>query len=204
MLPSPTTKTRFFFMSVLERPQCTATRTRHRSSSVSSRAMTMLPAVSPQSTGSTTPVIADAASEARNATARMTSIGSTMRPSGYQRSSCVRTSGLRRRALVPERRAHRAGADDIRADVVAAEFQRERLGQADQPGLARAVGGVAERGQPIHRTDVDDRARAARLHVGQHGVGAVVGAVQIRVDVVAETCGRRALQARIRWTHRRC
>ena len=93
-----------------------------KSSSVSSRAITMLPAVSPQSTGSTTPVIADAASEARKATARITSIGSTMRPSGYQRVQLLSTSGLRVDALVPDRRPHRARADDVDADVVAAEL----------------------------------------------------------------------------------
>ena len=56
----------------------------------------MFPADSPQSTGRTAPVMAEAASEARKATARATSTGSTMRPSGYQRSSCLSTSGLRR------------------------------------------------------------------------------------------------------------
>ena len=40
--------------------------------------------------------MADAASEARNATARATSTGSTIRPRGYQRSSWRSTSGLRR------------------------------------------------------------------------------------------------------------
>jgi len=55
------------------------------SSTVSSRAMTMLPAERPQSTGRTAPVIAAAASEARNPAARATSTGSAMRPSGYQR-----------------------------------------------------------------------------------------------------------------------
>ena len=51
-------------------PQPVQSVLRQKSSSVISRAMTILPAVSPQSTGSTTPVIADAASEARKATAR--------------------------------------------------------------------------------------------------------------------------------------
>src|SRR5262249_52006340 len=64
-------------------------------STVSSRAMTILPAVSPQSTGSTAPVMAAAASEHRKAATLATSSGSTMRPSGYQRTSSSRTFGLR-------------------------------------------------------------------------------------------------------------
>ena len=53
----------------------------------------MLPAVSPQSTGSSIPVIADAKSEARNATAFATSLGSAIRASGYQRIKVFRTCG---------------------------------------------------------------------------------------------------------------
>src|SRR5690606_8749078 len=64
-----------------------------KSSRVSSRAITMLPAVRPQSTGMTAPVMALAASEARKAITRATSSGSTMRPSGYQRSRVLRTCG---------------------------------------------------------------------------------------------------------------
>ena len=109
--------------------------------------MTMLPAVSPQSTGSTAPVIAAAASEARNATARAMSIGSTTRPSGYHCVSLSRISGSRADAVLPDRRPHRARADDVGADAVAPVFHRERLGQADHAGLAGAVGRIAERAE---------------------------------------------------------
>src|SRR5699024_10773985 len=66
-----------------------------KSSSVSSRDMTMFPAVRPQSTGMAAPVTALAASEARKAMTRATSPGSTILPSGYQRSRRFRTSGSR-------------------------------------------------------------------------------------------------------------
>jgi hypothetical protein len=55
--------------------------------------MTMLPAVRPQSTGMVAPVTALARSDARNAMTRATSSGSTIRPSGYQRSSVFKTFG---------------------------------------------------------------------------------------------------------------
>ena len=87
--------------------------------------MTMLPDVNPQSTGKATPVIADAASEARNPTALATSTGSTMRPSGYQRLSVSRTFGILGGAPIPKRRAHSARQDDVGADAEAAVLLRQ-------------------------------------------------------------------------------
>ena len=145
------TRTRFFAIVSSPDPQ--------RSSSVSSRAITILPAVSPQSTGSATPVIADAASEARKAD-RLRYLDRLDDPA-ERIPACASsswTSGIARHALVPDRRPHRAGADDVGADAVAAELQRQRPGQADHAGLGGAVGGVAERGEAVDRADVDDRA----------------------------------------------
>ena len=115
---------------------------------------------------------------------RATSSGSTMRPSGYQRSSClqhVRVLGL---ALVPDRRAHRARQHAVGADAVAPIFLRQRTGERDHAGLGGAVGRVAERRKAIDRTDIDDRARAARDHLRQHRMGAGIGAVEVGRDVL--------------------
>src|SRR6478752_5107071 len=84
--------------------------------------MTILPAVSPQSTGSATPVTAEAASEARKATTRATSSGSTMRPSGYQRASFASTSGFFLAALLlhagNDSKGAVIGAVEIAVDVM--------------------------------------------------------------------------------------
>src|SRR6202020_3245238 len=68
-------------------------RRRQRSSSVRSLLIRIFPEVNPQSTGRATPVIAEAASDARKATALAISTGSTTRPRGYQRRSVSRTLG---------------------------------------------------------------------------------------------------------------
>ena len=153
--------------------------------------MTMLPAVRPQSTGSTAPVIAEAASEARKPTALATSIGLDDAAERIPFAQLFENIGIAPRALVPDRRAHGAGTDDVGADAVAAIFRRERLGQADHAGLAGAIGGVAKRRQPVDRADVDDDAGPARLHRREHGVGAVIGAVEVALDEPAPVGRRR-------------
>ena len=66
---------------------------------------------------------------------------------------------------VGELRLDVAGRDDVRADVAAAELARERLREADDPGLRRRVVRLA----PVavdadDRRDVDDRAGALLHH----------------------------------------
>src|SRR5690348_11853006 len=57
--------------------------------------------------------------------------------------------GIALHALLPDRRANRARADDIGADAVAAIFERKRLGQADHAGLAGAVAGSPRADKPL-------------------------------------------------------
>ena len=64
-----------------------------RDSTSSSSAISPRPASSPPSTRSTSPVMNEASSEARNATAAATSSGVPMRPSGYQRARRSSRSG---------------------------------------------------------------------------------------------------------------
>ena len=98
----------------------------HKSSSVSSRRMTMLPEVNPQLTGRAAPVIADAASEARLSD----------RPRDVDRldDAPERIPALERfqhlgvlggGAPLPERSAHSAGQDDVGANAVAAILLRQ-------------------------------------------------------------------------------
>ena len=114
---------------------------------------------SPPSTSSTSPVMNEASSEQRKRTAPATSSGSPSRPSG------VFVEHRLRRLLgqdVGELRLHVAGRDDVRAHVAGAELARERLREADDPGLRGAVVRLAP--VAVHaddRGDVDDRARRA-------------------------------------------
>ena len=114
---------------------------------------------------------------------RATSSGSTMRPSGYQRSKLLQHIRILGLALVPDRRAHRARQHAVGADAVAAIFLRQRTGEGDHAGFGCAVGRIAERGKAVDRADIDDRAGAARDHLRQHGVRAGVGAVEVCRDV---------------------
>ena len=159
--------------------------------------MTILPAVSPQSTGSATPVIAAAASEARKATARATSTGSTMRPSGYQRSSVRQHLRILLRALVPDRRAHRARQHDIRADADSGHIPAPASASARSCPPCRRCRRGRQRGEAVDRADIDDDAGAPRVHAGEHGMGAVVGAVEIAVDIVAPAGGIRVSKGRM-------
>ena len=120
-----------------------------KSSSVSSRAMTILPAVSPQSTGSATPVMAAAASEARKAidAGHLDRLDDAAeRIPAHQLVQHLRVPW---RALVPDRRAHRAGQHDVGADAVAAIFH------APATWSARSC-------RPWRRCRPDRRARAGR------------------------------------------
>ena len=101
--PSPITPMRSLSMTCL--PQ--------KSSSVSSRAMTMLPAVSPQSTGSATPVIGAGGvggEEGDDARHLVRLDDAAERIPALERLQHVRVLGL---ALVPDRRAHRARQHEL-------------------------------------------------------------------------------------------
>ena len=167
-----------------------------KSSSVSSRAMTMLPAVSPQSTGS-----ADAGDrrggvggEERRPPAPRRSARRS-RPSGYHLRSVSRTSDPATRSL-PDRRAHRARAARCWRGCRSGHIPcASDLGQrrSCRPWRRCRPGRRAPRA--VDRADVDDGAAALLLHLRQHGVGAVVGAVEIAVDVRRQPSG--SVRARV-------
>ena len=119
---------------------------------------------SPPSTSSTSPVMNEAASEQRKRTAPATSSGSPSRPSGVV---CEHRAGRLLRQHVREPRLHVAGRDDVRAHVPRAELARERLREADDPGLRGGVVRLAR--VAVHaddRGDVHDRA-GARFIIGR-------------------------------------
>ena len=90
---------------------------------------------SPPSTSSTSPVMNEAASEQRKRTAPATSSGSPSRPSGvFVEHRLGRLLGQH----VGQLRLDVAGRDDVRAHVARAELARERLREADDPGLRGA------------------------------------------------------------------
>ena len=86
-----------------------------------------------------------------------------------------------KRSSAPGRghRGHALGQGDVRGqgvdpDAVGGQLQGRRLGEVDDAGLGRGVGGVARGGpHPLDRGHVDDAARRCRLH---HGPGHPLGA----------------------------
>ena len=68
------------------------------------------------------------------------------------------------------------------------------LREVEQTRLGGAVAGIAERDQAVDRADVDDRARAARDHAGQHEAGREVRAVQRAGDLREPVLGRGLLE----------
>ena len=187
--PSPMTPMRSLSMRLL--PQ--------KSSSVSSRAMTMLPADQP------------AIDRQRDAGDRRRGVGgkegdrarhidrlddAAERIPARQLRQDLRIALRARRSQIGVRTVpgqHDVGADAVAADIPCAS-DRVRL---DHAGLGGAVGGIAERREPVDRADGDDDAAALRLHAGQHRMGAIVGAVEIAVDVVGPAV-RRSVRAKRR------
>ena len=70
--------------------------------------------------------------------------------------------------LIPRGGADCARRNHVGPYPVAPVSDAERPGQTDQAGLGRAVGVVSQIVKAVHRAQVDDRAGAARLHVGQY------------------------------------
>ena len=122
----------------------------------------------------------EASSEARKRTAPAISSGSATRPSGVL---VDHRRGRLLREHVRELCLHVARRDDVRADVPRPELARERLGEADDPGLRRGVVRLAP--VAVHaddRADVDDRPRALLHHRPGHCATRVEDRAEVRVD----------------------
>ena len=91
--------------------------------------------------------------------------------------------------MIPGRRSHGAGADDISAQAAAAALDRNGLGIGDQSGLGGGIGGVAIVGERIDRGDEDQRARAARGHRIDDRRRDMSGAAEVDCKL-ALPCGR--------------
>ena len=144
----------------------------------------------PPSTSSTSPVMNEASSEARKRTAPAISSGSATRA---ERRVLDHRRGRLFRQHLGELRLHVAGRDDVRADVPRAELARERLREADDPGLRGRVVRLAP--VAVHaddRADVDDRPAALLHHRPRHRAAGVEDRAQIRVDHRAPVVVRHA------------
>ena len=76
---------------------------------------------------------------------------------------------------------HGAGLDRVHANVIRAERARERMGQADDPGLGRGISRHLRRAAPGDRREIDDRAEAQLAHLRMHGLGCEKVMPQIHV-----------------------
>src|SRR5271165_1874032 len=101
------------------------------------------------------------------------------------------------RTLGPNRRANSAGQHDIHTHAETPVFQRERSRKRNHPRFGGAISRIAQRREAIDRANIDDDARPPVAHAGENRVGAVVGAVQIGVDIVAPTGGIRLSKGRM-------
>src|SRR5262249_60308048 len=83
-------------------------------------------------------------------------------------------------------RGHRhARAHHVEAHAEFPHFARDRLGERDHPGLARAVHALAELAHAAGvRAHADDGARLARDHAVEHGAGAVDHAPEVDLDLL--------------------
>ena len=151
--------------------------------------ITMLPDINPQSTGRATPVIAEAASDARKPTALATSIRLDDAAKRIPAPQRFQDLGILGGAPLPDWRAYGAWQHDIGADAMTAIFLRERAGERDHRRLAGAVGWIAKRAEAVDRTDVDDDARTFGHHARDDGLSAVIGAVQIDFDLLPPSGG---------------
>ena len=137
----------------------------------------------PPSIAKSAPVMFAARSLARNKMRSATSSGVVKRPvtiwlaawpGHVLRVRAGRRADRRRDAAVaePQVGGDRAGADGVDADAVRPDLLRQRLGEARQRRLGRAVvhdRGIGQAG--VHRAGVDDRAHAGREHDWQRGAG---------------------------------
>ena len=134
----------------------------------------------PPLTSRTSPVMNAASSEQRKRTAPATSSGSPSRPSG------VRSSIFARRVFrdhVGQLRLDVPGRDDVCTHAAAAELLRERLREADDPGLRGRVVRLAP--VAVHaddRRDVHDRARPALHHPARHRAAGVEDRAEVRLE----------------------
>jgi hypothetical protein len=152
----------------------------------------------PPLTARTCPVIYDASSDARKHTAAATSSGVPSRPSGIcAAQSFAASSVIAGHVRVDQPRRHHVHGDAPRRD-----FARQRLAEADEPGLRRRVVGLPGVAHlPDDRADADDppaaasiiglsRLRAARTRrqVGrEHGVPVL--ALHAQQQLVARDAG---------------
>ena len=128
----------------------------------------------PPSTGSATPVMKFASSEARNSAALATSQAVPILWRSGTRAS--RAGGDFGAALAAgagagidrHRRVHQSRQDDVGADAVFGVLDGELLGEGDQAGLGRLVGDVGILLPGGDRRDGDDDARALRPHHREH------------------------------------
>ena len=102
----------------------------------------------PPSTGSATPVMKFASSEARNSAALATSQAVPIlwrsgtrasRAGGHLGAALAAGAGAR---VDRHRRIHQARQDDVGADAELGVLDRDLLGERDHPGLGRLVGHV--------------------------------------------------------------
>src|SRR5438552_9928180 len=96
-------------------------------------------------------------------------------------------AGDRRARLRRHRGGHvgldEAGGHRVHGDGPRGHLPGDRLGEADEPGLARGVVGLSRvAGQPDDRRDVDDAAVALLQHGPQRRPRAVEGAAEVRVE----------------------
>ena len=96
----------------------------------------------------------------------------------------------------PQLRGHlrreEPGRDGVHADLVAAPLRGQLAGKADDPGLRRDVGRIghlAERAQPHHGGDVDDRTAAAGPHLAGDEARERERRSQVQVDDAREVLG---------------
>ncbi len=134
----------------------------------------------PEFTFRSAPVIARAASEARNTATSATSRASVSRLSAAWVANSVPDDlhvdapflGLRLAEPIEPRAGDEARRDEVDANAVRPGLERQRPGQAEKRHLGRGVGGSADqRAFAADRPDVDHRPGAARDHRRQHGTG---------------------------------
>ena len=141
--------------------------------------------LAPPSTGSVTPVMKLASSDARNNAALATSqpVPIFLR-SGTWASRSASTSArvflnVAGAGVDRHRRVHQAGQDDVGADAVLRVLVGELLGEGDHRGLGRLVGDVGIGRDHGHRGDVDDHAALLLAHDRDHVLGGEDAALEV-------------------------
>src|ERR1700746_167115 len=145
----------------------------------------------PPSTGSATPVMKLASSEARNRAAFATSHAVPIRPRSGTLASRSAATSARLRLLARARvdghwRIHESWQDGVGANAVWSVLQSELLGERDHCRFSRLVGdeGVAVLARS-HRRNVDDGTGALQAHDRQYVLASHDRAAQVdRADAV--------------------